>query len=102
MAEDRLDLVELLLAADERRGELDDGVAAVVCPADEAGVEEGGREEASQQELGLLVVEGLPRLFVPHELYPVEVAVAPHLAHYRQVGEPLEGGAEGCLVLPDV
>ena len=51
--------VDLLLAADERWGQLHHGVAAVVGPADQPGLEERAREEAAQQALGLLVVEGL-------------------------------------------
>src|SRR5690349_7619114 len=46
--EDPLHLVEVLLRADERRSELDDGVATVVGPADEARVEQGGGQEAAQ------------------------------------------------------
>src|ERR671935_157750 len=40
VAEDGDDLVELLLLCDERRRDLDDGVAAVVRPADEPALEE--------------------------------------------------------------
>ena len=58
-AEDLLDLVEVLLVADQRRGQLDDRVAAVVGPAVEPGLEERLGQEAAQQPLGLVVVEGL-------------------------------------------
>ena len=58
-AQHALDLLELLGPRDERRGELDDRVAAVVGAADQAALEQLGREEAAQQRLGLLVVEGL-------------------------------------------
>src|SRR5690554_7172457 len=44
-------LVEVALVADERRRELDDGVAAVVGAAVEARVEERAREVAAQQSL---------------------------------------------------
>ena len=52
-AQDRLDLVELRLAADQRRRELDDGVAAVVGPAVQPGVEQRLGQEAAQQPLAL-------------------------------------------------
>src|SRR5215469_14758022 len=58
-AQDLLDQVEVLLRADQRRGQLDDGVAAVVGAADQAGVEQRVRQEAAQQPLGLVVVERL-------------------------------------------
>src|SRR5699024_3515908 len=46
-AQDRADLLELLGVADERRGELDDGVAAVVGAADQpAPVQLPGEEAA--------------------------------------------------------
>ena len=54
-AQDRLDLRELLGARDQRRGQLDDRVAAVVGAADQAAVVELAGEEAAQQLLGLLV-----------------------------------------------
>src|SRR3954454_7948006 len=68
--EDLLDLVEVALVADERRGDLDDGVAAVVGAAVEAGVEEGLGQEAAQEPLGLVVVEGLLGRLVLDELDP--------------------------------
>jgi hypothetical protein len=54
-----LDLVELGRPHGQRGSELDDGVAAVVGPAVQAGVEERLGEEAAQQALALVVVEGL-------------------------------------------
>ena len=57
VAENRDDLVELLLSGDERRRDLDDRVAAVVGTADQPALEELRREEAAQQRLALLVVE---------------------------------------------
>ena len=59
VAENRHDLVELLLSGDERRRDLDDRVAAVVGTADEPALEEARREEAAQERLALLVVERL-------------------------------------------
>src|SRR5215469_17941300 len=53
-AQDLLHLVEVLLRADQRRGQLDPGVARVVGPADQARVEQRVRQEAAQQALGLV------------------------------------------------
>src|SRR4029453_14703441 len=64
LAEDADHLVELLLPGDEWRGDLQDGVAAVVRAADEPGVEERVREEPAQQALALLIREGLARVLV--------------------------------------
>src|SRR5580658_11044049 len=72
-AQDALDLVEVLLPADQRRGELDDGVAAVVGAADEPGVEQRVREEPAQQPLGLLVAERLAGGLVLDHLDAVEI-----------------------------
>jgi len=47
-AQDPLDLVEVLLPADERRGELDHRVAAVVGAAHQAGLEQAWRGTAQQ------------------------------------------------------
>src|SRR4051794_5317876 len=44
--EDSFDLVEMLLRADERRRELDNGVTAIIGAADQAGVEERRAQEA--------------------------------------------------------
>src|SRR5688500_13324998 len=55
-AQPRLDVVELRLADGQRRGELDDRVAAVVGTAVDPRVEEGLGEVAAQQPLGLGVV----------------------------------------------
>src|SRR4051795_8719986 len=54
-----LDLREVLLGGDERRGELDDRVAAVVGAADQAAAEQLAREEPAEQDLGLLGAEAL-------------------------------------------
>ena len=95
-----LDLVEVRLVADQRRSELDDRVAAVVGAAVEAGVEQRLGEEAAQQPLGLVVVEGLLGRLVLDQLDPVEVAVAADVADDRQVEQLLQGGAEGALGCP--
>ena len=101
-AQDLLDLVEVLLVADERGSELDDRVAAVVGAAVEALVVERLGEEAAQQLLGLLVVEGLLGVLVLDQLDAVEVPVAADVADDRQVLEALERRAEGALVVADV
>src|SRR5450755_721697 len=94
LAQDPLDLVEVLLAADERRGELDHRVAAVVGPAHQAGVEQGLRQEPAQQPLRLLVVKRLPGGLILDHLDAVEVPGAADLTDDRQVVELLQGGAE--------
>src|SRR4051812_47366957 len=48
---DLLDLVKLLLAADERRSKLDDRVTAVVGPTDQPGFEQLRGEEPAKQAL---------------------------------------------------
>ena len=88
--------------ADQRRGELDDRVAAVVGAAVEALVVERLGDEAVEQPLALLGVEGLLGGLVLDQLDPVEVAVAADVADDRQVEQPLEGGAERGLVGQDV
>src|SRR5215470_5165844 len=100
--QDLLHLVEMLLAAGQRRGELDDRVAAVVGAADQSGVEQGRGEEAAQQPLGLVVAERLTGCLVLDQLNPVEVPVAADVAYDRQVAELLERGAEPRLMRPDV
>src|SRR3984957_5152252 len=67
-AEDLLDLVEVLLRADQRRGGGDHRGTAGVGAADEAGVEQRVRQEAAQQPLRLVVVEGLLGVLVLDEL----------------------------------
>src|SRR5580693_7329714 len=101
-AEDLLDLVEVLLRADQRRGELDHRVTAVVGAADEAGVEQRVRQEAAQQPLRLVVVEGLLGVLVLDELDAVEVPGAADVADDRQVGQLVQGRAEAVLVGPHV
>ncbi len=56
---DFVDRVELLLPADQRRRQLNDRVSAVIGAAVQACLEERGSQEAAQQPLALLVVEGL-------------------------------------------
>src|SRR5689334_25194685 len=69
----RLDVVELGLADDQRRRELDHRVAPVVGAAVDAGLEQRLGQVAAQKALGLRVVERLAGLLVLDELDPVEV-----------------------------
>src|ERR1700761_1336943 len=93
-AEDLLHLVEVLLGADQRRGEVGHRVAAVVGAADESRVEQCVRQEPAQQPLGLVVVEGLLGGLVLDQFDAVEVAGAADVAHDRQVEELVERRAE--------
>ena len=74
------------------------GITPVVGPADQPGLEEGAGQEAAQQPLGLVVVEGEARLLVLDELNPVEEARAAHVADDRQVQQAVQGAAERGLV----
>jgi hypothetical protein len=87
---------------DQRRGELDDGVAAVVGAAVEPGVEQRLGQEAAQQALGLVVVEGLLGGLVLDQLDAVEVPGAADVADDREVEQLLQRGPEGALVGPHV
>src|SRR6266550_4908059 len=91
VAENRDDLVELMLAGDEWRRDLDDGIAAVVGTADEPPLEQPRREEAAQERLAFLVAKRLARLLVLHELHRIEEARPTHVPDDRQVEELLEG-----------
>src|SRR5215213_5846364 len=85
LAQDAVDDLELLAVRDQRRRELDDGLAAVVGAADEAVLEELARHEAAEELLALLVGEALLRLLVLDELERLEVPRAAHVADDRQV-----------------
>jgi hypothetical protein len=75
------------------------GVAAVVGPAGEPGLEQGAGEEPAQQPLGLRGVEGLLGRPVLDQLDAVEVPVAADVADDGQVQQFLEGGSEGALAV---
>ena len=90
LAQDLLHLVEVLLVADQRGSELDDRVATVVGAAVEARVVQRLGQEAAQQLLRLLVVEGLLGVLVLDQLDAEEVAVAADVADDRQVLELLQ------------
>ena len=83
------------LADDQRRRELDDRVAAVVGAAVEPGVEQRLGQEAAQQPLALVVVEGLAGGLVLDQLDPVEEALAADVADDRQVEQLLQRRPEG-------
>ena len=87
---------------DQRRGELDHRVAAVVGAAVQARVEQRLGQEPAQQPLGLVVVEGLPGVLVLDQLDPVEVALAADVADDRQVEQLLQGRPERRRVVVDV
>src|SRR4051812_9307638 len=89
-AEDGLDLVELVLARHERRRELHHRVAAVVGPADQALLEQHGREEAAQHRLALLLGEVRLGLGIGHQLEGEEVPRAADVADDRKVPEALD------------
>ncbi len=97
-SQDRLDLLELLLAGDQRRRELHDRVAAVVGAADQPAAVQLAREKAAQQVLGLLGLERLLGLLVLHQLDRLEVPRSTHVADDRQVAQPIEHLAEPALV----
>src|SRR5256885_343989 len=85
----------MLLAADQRRCELDDRVTPVVGPAVEPSLEQRTGEEAAQQPFGLLSVEGLAGPLVLDELDAVEEASPADVTDDRQVQQLLQGPAEG-------
>ena len=88
--QDVVDRVELLLPADQRGSQLHDWVAAVVGAAVQPGLPQRGGQEAAQQPLGLLVVEGLLGGLVLDQLDAVEEALAADVADDRQVVELLQ------------
>src|SRR6478672_1797279 len=96
------DFCEFLRTRNEGRGDLDDRVAAIVCTADEAVLEERRREEPAQERLRLLVAEGLARLLVLDELERPEVAGTAQVADDVEVEKRRELGAERLLLLGDV
>lgn len=67
---------------------MDDRVAAVVGPAVQAGVEQGGGEEPVQDPFGFVVGERLLGCLVLDQFDAVEEALPAHVADHRQVGEP--------------
>src|SRR5690349_23786756 len=69
-----LDLLPLLGPRDQRRGELDDRVAAVVGARDQPALEQLRPDEPAQQVLDLGALEALLGLLVLDQLERVEVA----------------------------
>src|SRR5205807_627309 len=98
VAQDGVDLLELLGVRDERGRELDHGVAAVVGAADQATAVELAGEEAAQERLRLLRVERLLRVAVLDELDRLEVASPAHVADDGELAQPLEHRAELALL----
>ncbi len=94
LAQDGFDGVELGLAADQRRRQLDDGIAAVVGAAVQPGLEKC-RGHPAEQRAAFVVGEGLLGRPVLDEFDAVEEALAAHVADDGQVIQLVEGGAEG-------
>ena len=92
--QDLLHLVELRLADDQWRRELDDGVATVVRAAVEPGLVQRLGEKAAQEALGLIRVERLAGGFVLDEFDPVELAGPADVADDREVQQLLQRRAE--------
>src|SRR5450631_2540765 len=101
-AQPLLDVVELGLADDQRRGKLDHRVTAVVGPAVQAGLEQRLGQEPAQQTLALVVVEGLAGGLVLDQLDPVEVALTADIADQWQVEQLVQGGPEPGRVVLDM
>ena len=72
---------------DEGRRDLDDRVTPIVRAADETRIEEGVREEPSDQALALVLGESLARIPVLYELDGVEEAGSAQVADDREVEE---------------
>src|SRR4051794_32075325 len=85
-----VDLFELRRVGDQRRRQLDHRVAAVVGAADQPVAVELAGDEAAQQPLRLVVVEGLLRIPVLDQLDRLEEAGAAHVADDRQVAQALQ------------
>src|SRR5437588_934730 len=102
LTENSNDLGELLLSRDERRGDLHDGIAAVVGAADQPPLEEARREEAPKQGLRLVVVEGFARRLVLHELERPQVAGPAQVADDVELEQGRELRAEALLRLRHV
>jgi hypothetical protein len=98
--QDLLHLVELRLAADERRSDLDDHVAAVVGAAVQAVVEQRAGQEATDEPFPLRGVERLPGGLVLDQLDGPEVAVAADVADDRQVEQLAQRRAQRRLSCP--
>ena len=98
----RRHLLELLARADQRRGEVQHGVAAVVGAGDQALLEQPAGDEAAQQLLALLGREARAGR-VAHQLQRPEEAGAAHVADDRHARlDALEQLAEHRLELAHV
>src|SRR5215207_10826896 len=92
------DLLELLGSSDQRRGELDHRVAAIVRAADQPALEDLAGEEVAQQPLALVFGERLLRRAVLDQLDRPEVAHPAHVADDRDVAQRVEHLPERGLV----
>ena len=87
--------------ADERRRDVQHGVAAVVGPCDEARLQQAAGQEAAQHALALVGVQ--PRVVVVlHQLERPEEAGAADVADDRQRAQLLQAGREVRLLGADV
>ena len=94
-------LVDHGRVADERRGDVQDGVAAVVRPGDEPRLEQPAGQEAAQHPLALVGVQARV-VVVLHELDGPEEALAADVADDRQRAQLVHARLEVRLVRADV
>ena len=99
LAERAGDLVELLLRRDQGRRDLDDRIAAVVRPADEALLEERGERKPRRSVSHSSCEKRLARLLVLHELERVEEARPAEVADDRKVEQLRERRTERVAVV---
>src|SRR5439155_23344966 len=102
VAEHPRDLVELRLRRDQGRRDLDHRISAIVGAADQAAFEEPGREELTQEQLALVLGEGLARFPILHELERVEEPGPANVTDDRQLEELRKRRAEVVLRLRDM
>src|SRR5580692_6343767 len=85
---------------DQRRRELDDGVAPVVRATDQTTSEHLGRHVTTEQSLGVFAGPGLFGALVLHQLHAPEVAGAADVTDDRDVAQSQEAVTEVVLIGP--